>query len=166
MIATDLANLGEAHHLSGALDRASPLYEEALALFESISDPGGRGFVLTLMGRLASDRKEHALAQTLLTESLQLLWSAGERGTAADALEALGDAEYQLGQADTAATLLQAADALRAETGVARQPAYADRYQQLRQAVGDQIGALGHSEVDATVEKVLSQSSVSLALTN
>ena len=56
MIATDFANLGEAHYLSGALDEAERLYREALTLFEALGDPRGQGFVLGQVGLLALDR--------------------------------------------------------------------------------------------------------------
>ena len=107
MIAADLANLGEARHLNGALDEAESLYREALALFESIGDPGGQGYVCSQLGLLALDRGNAAEARERLIESLRLRWHAGERGAAADTLEALAEATWKLGDTDLAATLVQ-----------------------------------------------------------
>ncbi|HEX2281849.1 MAG TPA: tetratricopeptide repeat protein [Thermomicrobiales bacterium] len=137
MIATDFTNLGEAHHLSGALKEAERLYREALVLFEALGDPRGRGFVLGQLGLLALDRGNPAEASEHLRESLRLLWSAGLRGSAADVLQALAEANWRLGELDVAATLLQTANRLREETGLVRQPVYESRYQQVLAAVSD-----------------------------
>jgi tetratricopeptide (TPR) repeat protein len=136
MIAADLHNLGEARHLTGSLDEAEGLYREALGLFDTLGDTSGRGFALCHLGLLALDRGNPLEAQGLLLESLTLRWSAGLRGLACDALEALAEATWQLGDLDRAATILQASNQLRKETEVARQPVYEARYQRVMQAVG------------------------------
>ena len=64
MIAADLHNLGEAHHLSGSLDEAENLYQDALTRFEVLGDPRGRGFVLNELGLLALDRGDVADSTT------------------------------------------------------------------------------------------------------
>jgi tetratricopeptide (TPR) repeat protein len=150
-IATDLANLGEAHHLSGSLDEAEPLYREALALFESLSDPGGRGFVVNQLGLLALDCGDTVEAHKLLTESLRLRWTAGLRGAAADTLEALAEATWRQGDSSFAATLLQVANVIREETGVARQPVYETRFRRLADAVSGVSGLSGPLDIDKTV---------------
>jgi predicted ATPase/class 3 adenylate cyclase len=135
MIAADLHNLGEARHLSGSFDEAEPLYREALGLFDALDDVAGRAFALCHLGLLALDRGNPLEAQELLLESLKLRWSAGLRGLAADTLEALAEVTWQLGDLDHTAMILQASNQLRDETGVARQPVYEKRYQQIVQAV-------------------------------
>jgi tetratricopeptide (TPR) repeat protein len=135
MIAADLHNLGEAHHLSGFLNEAEGLYREALALFDALGDVGGRGFALCHLGLLALDRGNSLEARELLLESLKLRWSAGLRGLVCDTLEGLAEATWQLGDLDRAAMILQASSQLREETGVARLPVYEVRYQRVVQAV-------------------------------
>jgi tetratricopeptide (TPR) repeat protein len=154
MIATDFANLGEVHHLSGALDEAERLYREALTRFETLGDPRGQGFVLGLVGRLALDRGNPEGAQEPLRESLRLLWSSGLRGSAADTLEALAETNCELGEVSAAAQLLQTADRLREETGLVRQPVYEARYQRVLAAVSDHRPAVS-VDIDQTVSLVI-----------
>ena len=151
MIAADLHNLGEARHLSGSLDEAEALYREALVLFDALGDAGGRGFALCHLGLLALDRGKPLEARELLLESLKLRWSAGLRGLASDTLEALAEATWRLGDLDFAATLIQTANLLRDETGVARQPVYEKRYQQIVKAVEAGSPITEPIDVDAVV---------------
>jgi tetratricopeptide (TPR) repeat protein len=155
MIAADLHNLGEAHHLSGSLDEAEGLYREALALFDALGDVGGRGFALCHLGLLALDRGNPLDARELLRESLQLRWSAGLRGLAADTLEALAEATWLLGDLDRAAMILQVSSQLREETGVARQPVYEARYQRVVQAVEAAALPAGRPDLDAVVSSLI-----------
>lgn len=112
---------------------------------------GGRGFALCHLGLLALDRGDPLGARELLRESLQLRWSAGLRGLASDTLEALAEATWRLGDLDFAATLLQTANLLRDETGVARQPVYEKRYQQIVKAVEAGTPITEPIDVDAVV---------------
>ena len=155
MIATDLANLGEAHHLNGALDEAESLYDEALALFETIGDPGGEGYVRSQLGLLALDRGNAVEARERLIEALRLRWNAGEQGGAADTLEALAEATWKLGDADLAATLLRTATTVREETGIARPPVYAERYQEMLQTLANSDQPTEVPDVDTVVASVL-----------
>jgi predicted ATPase/class 3 adenylate cyclase len=159
MIATDFANLGEAHHLSGSLDEAGRLYQEALTLFEALGDPRGQGFVMGQVGLLALDRGNLTEAQELLRESLRLLWRAGLRGSAADALQALAEVSWRLGELDVAATLLQTANRLREETGLVRQPVYEERYQRVLAAVSDHRPG-SSPDIDQTVATAIRQPNI------
>ena len=152
MIASDLHNLGEANHLSGSLEVAEGQYREALALFEELGDLRGRGFALTHLGLLALDRQDPGEANRLLIESLRLRWSAGLRGATADTLEALAEATWQLGDNELAATILRASARLREETGLARQPIYEPRFQQVAQAVGYRPTASAADDLDTLIE--------------
>jgi predicted ATPase len=135
MLAADLHNLGEAHHLSGALDEAEARYREALTLFEEIGDLRGRGFAYCHLGLLALDRGDLAEADRLLRQSLRLRWDAGFRASMTDTLEALAETTWKLGDVRLAATMLRASAQLRAETGLAQQPVYEERYRHVSEAV-------------------------------
>jgi predicted ATPase/class 3 adenylate cyclase len=155
MIAADLHNLGEARHLTGSLDEAEGLYREALGLFDALGDASGRGFALCHLGLLALDRGNPLEAQDLLLESLKLRWSAGLRGLACDALEALAEATWRLGDLDRAAMILQASSQLRKETGFARQPVYEARYQQVMQAVGASTPTTEQVELEVVIAALM-----------
>jgi tetratricopeptide (TPR) repeat protein len=159
-IATDLANLGEAQHLAGSLDEAEVLYREAIALFESLGDPSGRGFVLSQLGLLALDRGNVTEAHRLLTESLRIRWTAGLRGAAADTVEALAEAAWRQENTPFAAMLLHVANMIREETGVARQPVYESRYERLANAIGDLGAPNAPLDIDQTVAAALGVSPV------
>jgi tetratricopeptide (TPR) repeat protein len=155
MIAADLHNLGEARHLSGSLDEAERLYREALGHFDVLGDASGRGFALCHLGLLALDRGNPQEARELLLESLKLRWNSGLRGLACDTLEALAEATWQLGDLDSAATILLASSQLREETGVARQPVYEARYQRVVQAVAASTSTTEQVELDVFVATLM-----------
>src|SRR5215207_9939319 len=155
MIAADLHNLGEACHLSGSLDEAERLYREALDLFDALGDVGGRGFALCHLGLLALDRGKPLEAGELLLQSLKLRWSEGLRGLAADTLEAMAEATWQLGDLDRAAMILRATSQLREETGVARLPVYEARYQRVVQAVSTAAPQAERLDRDALVASLI-----------
>ncbi len=162
MTAADLGNLGETHYLAGALADAEALYRESLKIYDSLGDPMGRGFVVSQLGRLALDRKQTEAAVTLLLDGLRLRWGAGDRGGAADTLDALAEAVVQTGDLDWARTIVVAGEALRAETGLARLPVYAARYAAVKDAIGEPRSGRSGS-IDELVGKVLSERPVSLA---
>ena len=157
MTAIVLANLGEAHHLGGDLDAAEPLYREALALSEQLGYAVGRAFVLNQLGLLALDRDSPAQARGLLLESLALRWNIGERGAAADTLEALADALVLLDEAKSAAEVLRLAAAVRTETGAVRSPAYDGRYQRVTDALGPIGTAMPATDIEANMSTILRQ---------
>jgi tetratricopeptide (TPR) repeat protein len=155
MIASDTHNLGEALHHSGALEDAEHLYRNALSLFEDLGDLRGRGFALCHLGLLALDRGNAAEARELLLKALKLRWGARLRASAADALEALAEATWQLGDVKMAAAILQAGHMLRQETGLARQPVYESRYQRVTVAVAAAAPTAEVHDVDAFIAKLL-----------
>jgi predicted ATPase len=157
MTAIDLGNLAESLHLSGATDEAEPLYRESLAMFEVLGDPSGQGSALSQLGLLALDGDDPEEAQRLLIESLRLRWNAGERGAAADTLEALAEATWRRGDLDSAAYLIQIATLVRAETGIARQPVYTKRYQPLLDAIAGITPQAVSPDIDNAVAKLIAQ---------
>jgi predicted ATPase/class 3 adenylate cyclase len=157
MTAIDLGNLAESLHLSGATDEAEPLYREALAMFEGLGDPSGCGSALSQLGLLALDAGDPEEAQTLLVESLRLRWNAGERGAAADTLEALAEVTWRRGDPESAAHLIQIATLVREETGIARQPVYAKRYQPLLDAIAGIAPRVASPDIDDAVADLIAQ---------
>ena len=163
MVDTDLSNLGEAHHLSGSLDEAERLYRDALARFAELGDLRGRSSVLLQLGLLALDRGDPARARESLLESLRLRWDAGLRGAAAETLDALAEAFLQLGDPDRAAGILRAGERLRAETGMARQPVYEERYQRVARSLAA-AAAAEPPDVDAVVASLIAASPMTRSL--
>jgi tetratricopeptide (TPR) repeat protein len=157
MIATDLANLGEALHLNGSRDEAESLLREAAGLSESLGDPGGQAFALCQLGLLLLDRGDLVEARASLAESLRLRWIAGERGAMADSLEALAEASQLSGDRDLAVRLMRSADQLRDETGVVRQPVYEERHRRVLESLGDDAGSMAAADADSVVAAVLSE---------
>jgi predicted ATPase len=155
MIATDLGNLGEALQLGGALDEAERHYREAQALFTSLADPGGQAWMLNQLGLISLDRSDALEARRLLVESLRLRWNIGERGAAADTLDALAEATWRLGDVDFAANLTRASDSLREETGFARQPVYQERYRQMFAALQEATCSTEPLSIEETVAMAL-----------
>jgi len=147
--------LGEAHHLRGSLDEAEPRYNQALSLYESLNDPGGRGFVLSQLGLLELDRGHVEKARELLIESVRLRWSAGERGATADTLEALAETTWRLGDGSSASKLLRMGDLLREETGIARQPVYQARYEQVFHALSESVHPGEALDIDSMMVSLL-----------
>jgi tetratricopeptide (TPR) repeat protein len=162
MTAADLGNLGEARYLAGAFSEAEALYREALHIYESLGDPMGRGFIVSQLGRLALDRKQTEDAVTLLLDGLRLRWDAGDRGGAADSLDALAEAVVQTADLNWARTIVVAGEALWAETGLARLPVYVERYAAVKDAIGEPSSEPSGS-IDELVGEVLSARPVSLA---
>jgi predicted ATPase/class 3 adenylate cyclase len=157
MTAIDLGNLAESLHLSGATDEAEPLYHEALTMFEVLGDPSGRGSALSQLGLLAVDDENPEEAQRLLIESLRLRWNAGERGAAADTLEALAEATWRRGDLESASYLIQIATLVREETGIARQPVYTKRYQPLLDAIAGITPQAASPDIDNAVAGLIAQ---------
>jgi tetratricopeptide (TPR) repeat protein len=157
MTAIDIGNLAESLHLSGAVEEAEPMYHEALAMFENLGDPSGRGSALSQLGLLALDIGNPEEAQTLLIESLRLRWNAGERGATADTLEALAEATWRRGDLESAAHLIQIATLLREETGIARQPVYTKRYQPLFDAIAGIAPRAASPNIDDAVADLIAQ---------
>jgi hypothetical protein len=112
---------------------------------------------MTQLGLLALDRQNAAVARSLLTESLTQRWITGQRGAAAETLEALAEAMWQLGAVDEGGKLLQTANLLREETGLAHQPVYAPRHERVRSALSGHLPSPESVDIDAVVGAVIGQ---------
>jgi non-specific serine/threonine protein kinase len=113
-----LAELGLlAYYQGGDLVLAESHFNDALQRFRELSNPFGTGIVLTSLGRIARDRGDFARAADLYRESLILHWDDGDRGRIAGCLNGLAIVCALVGDAEPAARLFGAAEALREAVG-------------------------------------------------
>ena len=120
---TDLNNLGCVLLELGDAAGAQALIEESLALAEGLGDKPGLGRALGNLGRIAADQGEYAQAIALQQQSLEQFWQAGYVREISQNLEDLALLHGVRGQADAAARLLGAAEAVRGVTGYRPPPA-------------------------------------------
>ncbi len=98
------------------------LNEEAAELFRERGYKGGLGMVLDNLGWAALLQGDHKRAKTSYEESLSLSKELGERMTAAESLEGLACVAGTRGEAERAAKLFGAAEALREAVGYQHTP--------------------------------------------
>jgi tetratricopeptide (TPR) repeat protein len=67
-----LRNLAEIARMRGNLARATTLYEEALAIAQGVGMRWGMALIATLLGHLAYQQQNYALAKAHYQESLRL----------------------------------------------------------------------------------------------
>jgi DNA-binding CsgD family transcriptional regulator len=91
--------------------------EESLALTRALGHAFGSAIALPGLARLARDRGDDRPAAEAFLESLHLWASIGDRETIVQPLAGLGELASVHGQAETAATLVGAIDALAQEAG-------------------------------------------------
>jgi hypothetical protein len=103
------------HAERGRFELAAHVADESLALSREVSDRGGEGAALNLLGHLARDRGDPENARALLRASLSNTPLA-PIGIAAS-LEGLAGVEAERGRAAKATRLLGAASKLRGVTG-------------------------------------------------
>ncbi len=112
----------------GDLDAAEAYFREALQRFQEVDDAYGAGIALTNLGRVARDRGDYAQATARYASGLTLHWADGDRGRIAACLNGLGIVAALAGQAERAARLCGAAEALREAIG-APVPRHRGRYE-------------------------------------
>ncbi|HEX8219872.1 MAG TPA: tetratricopeptide repeat protein [Chloroflexia bacterium] len=132
-IATTLNNLGTVAHEQGDLEAARAFFEESLAMRRALVDRRGIAKSLHNIGSVAKDLKAYADAAARCRESLAIYSELGDRTGAAVCLESLAGIASLQGQAQRAAMLGGAAEAL-------------------REAMGSPIPAAQQAEHDARVE--------------
>ena len=108
MIASDTHNLGEAHHLCGALSTRTVVPPRAFALRAAWRSSGKGVRPLPSWAVRAGSGKPRG-SEGAPAAGLQLRWGARLRASAAEALEALAEAWWQLGDVKLAAAAMQAA---------------------------------------------------------
>jgi tetratricopeptide (TPR) repeat protein len=120
-----LNSLGYEFLLEGNLEKAAELTEEAAMLFRKQGRRSHLRYVLDNLGWVALLQRDHGRAEALYQENLVLCRELGDRLTASDSLEGLACTAGAEGDAERAARLIGAAEALHEATGY--QPAPRDR---------------------------------------
>jgi hypothetical protein len=105
-----------AHH-AGDHARAAELHNEALDLAGQVGDRRLSAVALTNLGLVALVRKDFAAARAFHRCSLELAEAVGERRCVAESMEEIAEVDVAEGNAERAAVLFGASQALRAEIG-------------------------------------------------
>jgi non-specific serine/threonine protein kinase len=113
MIALGQAALGRIAHAEGDYAGAETAYRTSLAVRRALGDKHGIAWSLHYLALVAVERAEYGRALALDIESLKLRHEVDDRRGIAGCLEALAVLAVQDDQAERAARLLAAADALR-----------------------------------------------------
>ncbi|HUS15292.1 MAG TPA: LuxR C-terminal-related transcriptional regulator [Chloroflexia bacterium] len=117
-----LRNLSAVYRVLGDPVTRAALLEECVALFRASGDNWGLALALTDRGDAALAAGDYAGATLWYQDSLRLFRTFGDRQGLAWALAALGAVAAGTGQADRAARLSGAADALLAQIGAGLDP--------------------------------------------
>jgi len=125
-----LRNLAELARMRGDLRRATALYEEALAIVQAIGMTFGVALITTLLGHLASQQHNYALAKSRYRESLVVFRSFDSPTFMAWCLEALAAALNAERQYAQAARLCAAAMTMRKQVQTPLPPAERDAFEQ------------------------------------
>jgi DNA-binding CsgD family transcriptional regulator len=113
-----LLNLGWAARERGEAAQAAAYAEEALATQRAIGDGWGAGLSLDELAQLAEDRGDFPRAAALQEESLRGWHALGDEARVAEGLFRAAAIAAALGQVERTVHLYQAAERLRAMTGV------------------------------------------------
>jgi predicted ATPase/DNA-binding CsgD family transcriptional regulator len=127
-----LNNLGLLAQARADLDSAMRWHEEGLQLYVELGDEWGTALSLTNLGAVAEARRDFYQARSRYRQGLVLQASLGHKQGIAQALTRLGGVAVAVGEADRAARLLAAGDALRRAFGVAVPPSEQSEYQAYR----------------------------------
>ncbi len=120
--ATSLGNLGITMLVHDNPEQATVLLEESLALFQEIGDSSNIAIGLMYLALAALTRGDHERVQALGQESLNLLQKAEDKQHMPECLEIMAGGAAAQGQAQRAARLWGAAEAMREDIGVPLQP--------------------------------------------
>jgi predicted ATPase len=127
--AATLNNLGVLARMRGDWATAMTFYEEALTLFTEASDLQGRGRVLMNLGEARYEAGDLHAAARFCKDSLELFRDTGSKWAIADVLEILAAVASAMGDAEEAAKLFGAAEALRESLKTPLPPAEKETYE-------------------------------------
>lgn len=143
-----LHNLGVAAWQEGDHSRAGSLFAIALTSLEPAAE--GRAEVMASVGLMALDERDFPRAGRAFAESLRTGRTRNIPWLASMDLEGLAGAAVGQGEAELAARLLGAADAIRASSGTPIRPVLEERHDQdmaaARAALGDERFARAYQE--------------------
>jgi predicted ATPase/DNA-binding SARP family transcriptional activator len=135
-----VSNLGGIALEQGDFVRAAALLEEAFGLFEELDDSEGMAFALVNQGFAALAEQDHQRALGLLREALRRLAELEFRDVIGYCFEGLAAVLAFTGEAESAARLLGAAEALRESVGVGLAPAERQTHESTAAAVREALG--------------------------
>lgn len=135
-----VSNLGGIALERGEYAKAASLSEQAYGLFETLEDSEGMAFALVNQGFAALSEHEHERAIALLRQALRVLAELEFRDVIGYCFEGLAAVLAFIGQADSAARLLGAAEALRESLGVDLAPAERETHEETAAAVRQALG--------------------------
>jgi predicted ATPase/DNA-binding SARP family transcriptional activator len=135
-----VSNLGGIALEQGDYVRAAALSEQAFGLFEALDDSEGMAFALVNQGFAALSEHEHKRALGLLREALRRLAELEFRDVIGYCFEGLAAVLAFTGEAEPAARLLGAAEALRESVGVGLAPAERETHEATSTAVREALG--------------------------
>jgi predicted ATPase/class 3 adenylate cyclase len=138
-LASTLGNLGAIANIQGDYDRGRRLSEEALALHREFGAKDDIALVLHNLGRVALHERRHADAAELLRESIALSSELSFKELTAYGLEGLAELAA-VDDAERAAELLGAVDALVDEIGVVLNIEERESYERTVEALRAQLG--------------------------
>ncbi len=104
--------------MRGEEDKATPLFEEGLAVARRIGDRASAYIALYNLAQVALSRGEHDRATTLFKEGVTLSEQMGDRANVAYCLEGLATVAGARGEAERCARLIGAAEWLHEAVGV------------------------------------------------
>jgi predicted ATPase/DNA-binding SARP family transcriptional activator/Tfp pilus assembly protein PilF len=143
-----LTNLGLVAYHSGDLDRAAGLHQRALELSRRLGDRRLEVVALGNLGLVAARRQDYTAAAQFHLISLGLAEAVGERRSVAEILSELAAVESAAGNAQRAATLFGAAQAIRDDIGAPvpapDQPRFSDATAAARAALTGEAFAAAH----------------------
>lgn len=127
-IAHSLSSLGVVAENEGASDQARQLYTEAYHLFQTLKDSWSMAIALSNLGDVAVGQRANAEARDAYRRSLRLFKEVGDRLFISRVLAYSAGVLAADRQAETAARLFGAADALRRDVGATLSPNDQVRY--------------------------------------
>jgi predicted ATPase len=137
--------LGETYQREETLERAQAAWERGLGLARELGDETYISWGLEGMAGVAFLEGDHARAEDLQRQSLELKWKVQDKGGIAYSLEGLAQAAAARAQPERAAILWGAAHELREFTHLTSDPSLGHVYASLIPAVQNQLGEQGFS---------------------
>jgi len=150
-----LTNLGLVAYRAGDLDRAAALHQQALELSGQLGDRRLEVVALGNLGLVAARRENYIAAAQFWLRSLDLSEAVGELRSVAEILEELAAVESAAGNAQRAATLFGASQAIRVDIGA---PVLGPDQPRLDEAQAAATAALGDEAFTAAHEAGLHMS--------